>query len=46
MGEMVEANEQLLQDEINRIYDSVPEPDVVLMDFYAVSGGVATPTAA
>ena len=47
MGEMVEANEQLLQDEINRIYDSVPEePDVVLMDFYTVSGGVAMPTAA
>ena len=47
MGEMVEANEQLLQDEINRIYDSVPEePDVVLMDFYAISGGVPAPTAA
>lgn len=47
MAEMVTANEQRLQDEIDDIYNSVqPEPDVVLMDFYLLSEGITTPIAA
>jgi cell wall-associated NlpC family hydrolase len=47
MEEIVSENEQRLQDKINEIYTSVhPEPDVVLMDFYMLSDGVATPISA
>ena len=44
MEEIVSENEQGLQDKINEIYTGVhPEPDVVLMDFYALSDGIKTP---